>query len=199
MSSPQDVVSFDHFDELLHAARGGDRDAQGRLLDACWHPLWHMARRDLRPSFRVKGSPSDVVQETFVRALRDFHTFQGDRPEQMLAWLYAILRHTAASIVRQFMTGKRELGRETAQLAAPREGELRRVECSACETAMQREQVSRVQDILSRMPPHYVEVLRLRWEERLSFEEIGLRTGRGADAARKLWHRAMREMARAWA
>ena len=48
---------------------------------------------------------------------------------------------------------------------------------------------------LEQLPEHYQQVIRWRSWERLSFEEIARRTGRSAEAARKLWTRAVDELA----
>ncbi|MCA9092049.1 MAG: hypothetical protein KDA68_01070, partial [Planctomycetaceae bacterium] len=50
----------------------------------------------------------------------------------------------------------------------------------------------RLEKELDKLPEHYRAVIHLRSLEELSFEEIGSRTGRTADAARKLWVAALR-------
>ena len=47
---------------------------------------------------------------------------------------------------------------------------------------------------LEQLPVHYREILRLRQQENCSFPEIGERTGRSAEAARKLWERAIKQL-----
>ncbi len=47
---------------------------------------------------------------------------------------------------------------------------------------------------LTFLAAHYQEVLRLRHEEECTFEEIGQRQGRSAQAARKLWRRALEHL-----
>ena len=47
---------------------------------------------------------------------------------------------------------------------------------------------------LGRLPEDYREVLLLRYQGDLSFEEIGRRLGRSANAARKLWLRALHKL-----
>jgi RNA polymerase sigma-70 factor (ECF subfamily) len=44
---------------------------------------------------------------------------------------------------------------------------------------------------VEQLPEHYREVLRLRHQEGQSFENVGARTGRSAEAARKVWARAV--------
>src|SRR5580704_4928699 len=42
-SSPGEAARLDSFAELLEAARGGDKEAQGRLLETCRRPLLRLA------------------------------------------------------------------------------------------------------------------------------------------------------------
>jgi RNA polymerase sigma factor (sigma-70 family) len=47
---------------------------------------------------------------------------------------------------------------------------------------------------LGQLPPHYREVIRLRTEEKKSFDEVARLTGRTPDAARMAWGRAVRRL-----
>ena len=59
-----------------------------------------------------------------------------------------------------------------------------------------KEQAGLVRRRFERLPDHCREVVRLRLEEGMSFEEIGQTTSRSADAARKVWKRAIAELGR---
>ena len=194
MSSPQDAVPFGPFEELLHAARTGDRVALGRLLEACSRPLLRLARRELNPGLLPKGGASDVVQETFLKALREIETFRGCTPAQLLAWLRVILLHTVFNFSRRFHTDKRQVAREAGGLRAP--NDVRHAAPSASDAVIRHEQARVFEQALHRLPAHYVRVIQLRNGERRSFVEIGRLTGRSPEAARKVWLRAVAEMGR---
>src|ERR1700682_22695 len=70
-STPRNLEVFVRFDQLLEAARNGSRDAPGRLLETCRLPLLRLARRVLTPDVQAKGGASDLVQDTFLNALRE--------------------------------------------------------------------------------------------------------------------------------
>lgn len=197
MPSSTELPSSVCFDQLLNAARNGDKEAQGRLLEACRRPLLRVARKQLSSRVRAKGGASDLVQDTLIKAMEDIGTFRGCTPEQLLAWLRGILMHTTTNFVRQFTTGKRQLERETTEVSESAANDLRHAGPSASETAIRREETCRVQALLERLPTHYAEVVRRRFEEKLSFEEIASKTGGTAEAARKLCSRAVAEVARA--
>src|SRR5437588_10211778 len=63
--------------EWLPLARAGSTDALGRLLGAYRNYLLRIARQEIAPALQAKESPSDVVQETFLDAQRDFARFHG--------------------------------------------------------------------------------------------------------------------------
>ena len=91
MSPKEEIVPPEGFGGLLEAARDGDKTAQGQLLDACRRYLRRTARRRLANFGRRNWRESDVVQETFLKAVEEIQTFQGCTPEQLLGWLRAIL------------------------------------------------------------------------------------------------------------
>src|SRR5580700_9060811 len=91
-------------DRLLVAARRGSREALGNALEACRRYLLAIASRELDPDLRAKGGASDLVQETFLEAQRDFARFQGSSPEELRAWLRQVLLHNVGAFTRRFRT-----------------------------------------------------------------------------------------------
>jgi RNA polymerase sigma-70 factor (ECF subfamily) len=59
-------------DQLMALARDGDQSALGKLLDLYRNYLRLVARSLIGAGLRVKLEPSDLVQETFLKAHRDF-------------------------------------------------------------------------------------------------------------------------------
>jgi RNA polymerase sigma-70 factor (ECF subfamily) len=59
---------------------------------------------------------------------------------------------------------------------------------------MEHEQDRALQAALGRLPEDYRRVITLRYEQQLSFEEIGQLLHRSPDAARKLWARAVERL-----
>jgi RNA polymerase sigma-70 factor (ECF subfamily) len=58
------------------------------------------------------------------------------------------------------------------------------------------EEAAHLEQALARLPDDYQQVLRCRYQEDLTFEQIGERMGRTANAARKLWVRAIQDLQR---
>ena len=180
----------------LRAARAGSADALGRALEACRGYLLQIARRELGPDLQAKCGASDLVQQTFLEANRDFSYFHGATELEWRAWLRRLLLNNLANVVRGYReTAKRAVGREVAFPASDgREGGAGDPAAdlpSPSTEMMAREQAEAVRRALDRLPEAYRLVLKLRHEHDLTFEEIGHQLGRSADAVRKLWARAV--------
>src|SRR5262249_35643200 len=94
--------------QLLAAARAGSREALGQALETCRNYLLLIAGRQLDSDLHAKGGASDLVQETFLEAQRDFGRFQGSSEGELQAWLRQILLNNVANFTRRYRgTGKR--------------------------------------------------------------------------------------------
>jgi RNA polymerase sigma-70 factor (ECF subfamily) len=182
------------FARALVSARAGVADELGRLLMDCRNYLLLVADRRLGDDLRGKVSPSDVVQETFLEAQRDFARFDGQREDELLAWLSCILLNNVANARRKYRgTDKRSLDREVEMgandgliaggVVADTPSPGARVVASEEEEALR--------SALEGLPERYQQVLRLRYHEQMTFAGIGAALGCSEEAARKLWARAV--------
>jgi hypothetical protein len=80
--------------QLLAGARAGDADCLGRLLEIYRNYLHLLASAKLNDRLRSRVSPSDLVQETFLRASRHFGEFCGSSEQEWLGWPRTILRRS---------------------------------------------------------------------------------------------------------
>lgn len=187
----------------LAEARAGSRPALGQLLETCRGYLLLIARQQLPTDLRAKGGASDLVQETFLEAQRDFLQFQGTTEAELLAWLRRRLLNNVGHFLRRYRsTAKRAVGREVALAAegsseSPAGGLAADVP-SPSDEAVRREQAESLHRALQRLPEDHRRVIVLRYLEERSFEEIGGMMGRSPDAARKLWSRAMGRLRQEW-
>jgi RNA polymerase sigma-70 factor (ECF subfamily) len=97
-------------------------------------------------------------------------------------------------------TGRRELDREVSLDALETIGGsgpwFSSDSASPSENAIQHEKADIVHRALLRLPEDHRQVLLLRYQEGKSFEEIGSLMNRSANAARKLWLRAIERVER---
>jgi RNA polymerase sigma-70 factor (ECF subfamily) len=104
--------------ELLRRARAGDGDARGRLLDAYRGYLTLLARVQLGQDLQGRVDPSDLVQEAFLEAHRDFGQFHGQTEAELRAWLRRLLATGLADQVRRYRGTRSRDPRLERQLAA---------------------------------------------------------------------------------
>jgi RNA polymerase sigma-70 factor (ECF subfamily) len=187
--------------EQLSAARAGSVQALGQALEACRGYLLLIAQRELDPGLQAKGGASDLVQETLMDALRDFARFHGQTEAELRTWLRQLLLHNLVDFARHFREAhKRQIDREVpldaGDSSAELGGKLQINAPSPSGQAIEDEQYRAIERALLRLPEDYQFVLKLRFEEDLSFEEIGRVMTLTPNAARKLWARACKRLQR---
>jgi RNA polymerase sigma-70 factor (ECF subfamily) len=178
---------------LIEAAHSGSREVLGHLLESCRQYLLLIANEELGDDLQAKAGASDLVQETFLEAQRDFEQFKGGSEVELRGWLRRILLHNVTNFTRSFRaTGMRELGREVSFSELGNNPLVSRQVPDADLIARERDQA--LADAIQRLPEHYRQVIVWRNYDRLSFAEIGTRTQRSEEAARKLWVRAIENL-----
>jgi RNA polymerase sigma-70 factor (ECF subfamily) len=186
--------------QWLPAARAGSTAALGQALEACRGYLLTIANRQLDAALQAKGGPSDLVQETFLEAQRDFARFHGESGAELLAWLRQLLLHNLANFKRRYGTGKRRVGREV-MLGGDTPGGSPTAEPpldtpSPSKRALAAEQAEALERALGRLPDNYRQVIVWRYREGRSFPEIAQLLACTENAARKLWFRGIERLQR---
>jgi RNA polymerase sigma-70 factor (ECF subfamily) len=183
----------------LSAARTGSAEALGEALEACRGYLLLIARRELGPDLQAKAGASDLVQQTFLEAQRDFDGFHGDTEAELLAWLRRLLLNNLANLARDYReTAKRQVRREVGlpDSNSSRFGDASPAGAgpSPSKQAMAHERTEAVLQALEKLPPDYRQVVLLRYRDEHSFAHIGQIMGRTTNAVRKLWLRAVERL-----
>ena len=191
---------------LLAAARMQDPSsdaALGKLLESYQRYLKLLARIEIGRRLQGKVDASDVVQETFLDAHRQFSHFRGEAEPQFATWLRQILAGTLANIVRRYLGTQardprleRQLAEDLDQSTAALGQILVDPASSPSELAMRREQGMIVAEALARLPDDYQQVLTMRHLEGLTFPEIAIRMERTVDSVEKLWIRGLTRLKR---
>src|SRR5438067_1820175 len=97
---------------LIADARSEAPGALDRLLESYRNYLRLLARTGIDASLRGKADPSDLVQETLLKAHRHFGQFQGQTEAELAAWLRRILARNLTDLVRRFKAEGRRRARE---------------------------------------------------------------------------------------
>jgi RNA polymerase sigma-70 factor, ECF subfamily len=190
-------------EKMLRLAQAGDDEALGRLLELYRNYLTLLARLQIDRRLRGKIDPSDLVQETFLKAHANFGQFRGRTEGELAGWLRKILATTLVSVVRHYFGRRRRDVRLERELAAAVEessraldGGLAAKQSSPSHEAARREQGVLLAEALGRLPADYREVLILRHLEGLPFPEVARRMNRTPGSVEKLWIRALARLRR---
>ena len=186
--------------KLIRLARGGNAAAVGRLLDQYRSYLRLMAQTQIDHALAVRVDASDVVQETFLEAVRDLRRFQGETEAEVLAWLRKMLCRNIVDQIRKHGAQRRDWHRDASlesmveqSSVAIHEALGRKIETPS-ENVMQQERANRLAQALDKLKPEYREIIVLRNVMGFTFPEVGKRMKRSEGASRMLWARALESL-----
>jgi RNA polymerase sigma-70 factor (ECF subfamily) len=191
-------------ERLLSLARTGDGVALGRLLELYRGYLALLARLQIGRRLQGKADPSDLVQETFLQAHRNFAQFRGASEGELMHWLRQILASRLEKLVRHYGGTQRRDVRLERQLEGELDHSSRILDrglvaphSTPSQQAARREQAVLLADALGGLSADYREVIVLRHLEGLKFPEVAARMGRTVDSVEKLWTRALAKLRQA--
>jgi len=181
---------------LIPRTRDGDETARDELLLVLQDFLTRTANGQVDAPLRQKAAVSDIVQLSLIRIYENFEQFRGSSSKELRAWIRQIVINETNLVRRHFKTKKRDFSREKSididsgnQVFQPSDEQL-----TPASSAMRRERIEQFHAVLEHLRADQAEVIRLRSIERLSFSEVGRRTGRSGDAASQLWYRAIMKL-----
>jgi RNA polymerase sigma-70 factor (ECF subfamily) len=164
--------------------------------------LTRRARRLIPPAIAPNLGASDLVQETFVDAVRKKGEMPASgRSDEIRAWLYRIMAWNLKEKKRQFLGTEKadvrrvvRMERESGKLG-PGEGLVDGGESPSGEAA-RKEEVGRLAEAIARLPEPDRKVVVWRYWERREYAEIGQLIGKSPDAARMIHARACKKLAK---
>jgi RNA polymerase sigma-70 factor (ECF subfamily) len=188
---------------LPEFARWDSDSSLGRRLEAHRDYLTVLARMQIGQRLQGKVDATDVVQETFLHAVRDVAQFQGSSDRELAGWLRQILAARLADLVRRYCgTQCRDVRLEQA-LRVELDHSSQLLErglvaplSSPSQQAARHEQAAWLARALEQLPEDYREVLVLHHLEECAFPEVARRMGRSVEAVKKLWARALARLRR---
>ncbi len=182
-----DMTPTDAPPELVDALRRGDPDAFPALVDAFGERIYNFAGRMCRSGEDAK----DILQETFLAAVRSVKDFRGEG--KFSTWLFRIAANACRKMHRR---GKFEPAHELSlEALMPGEAERARLASGAGgetpEAALLRTDLREtLERAILDLPPAYRAVLILRDLEGLSTEEAAEALGLTVVATKVRLHRA---------
>jgi len=195
MPSTSDQTSL-----LIAAARRADRQSLATLLEQFRNYLRLLARTGIDTTLRGKADPSDLVQETMLKASLHFERFRGTSEAELAAWLRQILAQCLIHHARHYRASTRRADRERSltdlldrssmhlsALAAPRNNLSESLPRGRDAGVILAEAMAELSD-------DHREVITLRNLEQLEWANVAAKMGRSADAVRMLWLRALKQL-----
>ncbi len=159
-----------------------------------------LARLQVGPGLQAKVDPSDLVQQTLLRAHEKRDQFRGRTEAEFTAWLRQILADQLAKALRRYATGARDVGLERSledALGAPSawlEAWLAVETDSPSERADRNEQLLNLARALEQLPDDQRRAVELHYLKGCTLAEVGEELGRGRRAAAGLLFRGLKKL-----
>lgn len=165
----------------LSAAKEGDSQAKGELLDRFRPYLNVIAQRLLDDRLKGRMDHNDLVQATYLEAARDFAAFRGDTIESFLSWLRHILRNNIASAHQEHLQTQKRSARLEVTInpagvsgSSPMQFEqlIPSGASSPSQRLMRNEAAAMLAACIEHLPQTQADAIRMRYLEGLSLKEI---------------------------
>jgi RNA polymerase sigma-70 factor, ECF subfamily len=176
----------------------GPTRAPDPSLERCRDYLLLLARVQLDPGLRGVLDPSDVVQQTLLKAHERRDQFRGGSEGELLAWLRTILAHHLADLARKHAS--RLQGRERSLEAAIEESSMRLEQWLASDStsadgrAIRHEQLLRLAEAMARLPEDQRTALELKHLREVTVSEISRMMGKSPAAVASLLYRGLKTL-----
>ena len=166
----------------------GSEDAFAEIVTRYQRPVFSVIVRMVRDS----GLAEDLTQETFIKAYRALKSF--DQGKKLSSWLFTIAHNTTIDHLRKKSLQTVPLESEGDEYSLldtlPAEDS-----CTPERAAMSRDLADAFEEELRNLRPEYAEILVLRFQQGLAYEEISEVTGLPMGTVKTHLFRARRQFA----
>ena len=187
--------------DLVRKAKAGDGESVNELIARYYERLRRFVRPLLNRKVRSLLDSSDIVQQTFAKAIPNIGRFEMRDDGSFRHWLEEYARHQVTDAADKARTIKRTEPAPPLRLDDSHDG-LGRVEVPAAgqppsELAAAAEVLAAITACLTEIPEHHRRVILLRDIEGLEWLEVArIMQKNGDSAVREMHRRAQQEMKR---
>jgi RNA polymerase sigma-70 factor, ECF subfamily len=178
--------------QMFLAARNGDGDACGRLLEHYRPWMKLIAQRRMDGAVALRMDASDLVQQTCLSIIRHLDQIGGENLEEFRKWLRMVHERNIANALRDHVGAAcRSVRREAA---VPSDADLISSAPSPTQRALENERAVALAKALEGLPEDQREAVRLRYLEGFLVREVADRMGRSTDAVVGLLRRGLERL-----
>lgn len=185
---------------LISKAVGGDPAAMELLLFRCRKRLLAYVQSHLPPELRGFLEPQDVLQDTWLKAIRAFSEFRPVGPDPAYRWLVTIARNVILDQVKYVRTAKRNSSRlltigtsEDASIVRLLE-EMATYLRTPSKSAASHELMAALDSAIDRLPRDQARALRLHHLEGQEISKIANQMKRSEGSVSMLCNRALKSL-----
>jgi RNA polymerase sigma-70 factor, ECF subfamily len=171
---------------------------ESRSLEDYRDYLRLLARIQTPPQLRGQFDPSDIVQQTLLKAHEKQDQFRGDTDQELRAWLRAILARILADASR---VNRRRRGESVRSIEAVLDQSSARLEAflaadqsNPSEKAIRAEEILELASALRQLPDDQRTALELRYLQGMSVAAVAEEMGRGPESVTGLLYRGTRTL-----
>ena len=177
--------ALEDFKLIDQATKGGDDQAFALLMERYKKPVYHMILKMVRNV----DDAEDLTIEAFAKAFKNLHRFKKDYT--FSTWLFRIATNNSIDFIR-----KKKL--ETLSLDSSYkddDGETISIDVqdrdlNPQEVAIRKQKIGLIRDFVTKLPPKYQRLVKLRYFEELSYEEIATELEAPLGTVKAQLHRA---------
>jgi len=188
--------------ELVHKAQGGDGGALDRLFERYYARVRRIVRLRMGRELRRSVDSGDILQDTFIAAVRSFETFEVRDEASLINWLSKLAERQILTAAARYGARKRDKKREVllseAAMGSDDENVPFELEASTrapLEHLSEAEQTAIVEGCIHELPEDMRELIILRDYAGASWDTVAREAGRPSAAAARMMHaRALIEL-----
>lgn len=177
---------------LFKSAREHGGDELGHLLEFYRPYLTKLAADWIDSELRPRFSESDAVQQTMIAAAAGFEKFTGDSERDFRKWIISILQNQLVDGLRFH----RQAERRDVRREEPLDQRIHKLTEPDKPLTDDAESIARLLNGIEALPESLRAIVRARYLEGLSFEEIAEQHEASRETVRRRWKEAVQELSR---